>query len=81
MAGVTPWSKLGVNSELTTAPGMHPGQERLGQPKPPMEEGRGLPSIRRVTWLPGGFSSGLLTQARIGVCNSLPKNPRPSKQL
>jgi len=28
---------------------MHPGQERLGQSKLPMGEGRGLPSIRRVT--------------------------------
>jgi hypothetical protein len=37
-------------------------------------------SSRGVTWSPGGFSSGMATnaKARIGVYHSMPKNPRPT---
>jgi hypothetical protein len=56
--------------------GMHPGCEHAGKPLPPMREAE--TSSRVVTWLPGGFSSGL--RARIGVYHSQPENPRPFHQ-
>ena len=59
------------------AAGMGQSQARLSPLRYP------APAYGAGVWLPGGYSSGMAknAEARIGTCNSQPKNPGPNQLI